>query len=222
MTDHYLKQELYTLLKQDAAVFDFLQLGSLDGIWYWNLEDPTDEWMSGRFWELLGFDPAEKKHLASEWQNLIFSEDLAVAIENLKRHLADPRDPYDQIVRYRHKDGSTIWVRCRGIAIRNRDGKPVRMLGAHTDLTALKKTEQELQQANQELQRALAEIKTLRGILPICTSCKKIRNDKGFWERVELYVSHRTDAQFSHSICPDCMQQLYPGHRAEKDESSRA
>lgn len=211
--EHYLKQELYSLLAKDSAVFDFLQVGALDGIWYWNLEDPDDEWMSTRFWELLGYDPSEKRHLSSEWQNLIFPEDLALAVENFKKHCADPQHPYDQVVRYRHKDGSTVWVRCRGIAIRDETGKPVRMLGAHMDLTALKKTEAELQRANQELQNALAEIKTLRGILPICTSCKKIRNDKGFWERVEAYISHRTDAQFSHSICPDCMPHLYPEHQ---------
>ena len=220
MQDHYLKEELYSLLKHDDTIFEFLQLGSLDGVWYWDLETQTDEWMSPRFWELLGFNPAEKQHLATEWQDLIFPDDLQVAIENFNKHCADPNHPYDQTVRYHHKNGSTIWVRCRGIAIRDETGKPVRMLGAHTDLTALKRAEEDLQKTNEELRNALSEIKVLRGILPICSNCNKIRDDKGYWERVESYISNRTDVQFSHGICPECMKELYPEFMKEDMERS--
>ncbi|MBM4164654.1 MAG: response regulator transcription factor [Lentisphaerae bacterium] len=61
-----------------------------------------------------------------------------------------------------------------------------------------------------ELQRALAEIKTLRGIVPICASCKKIRDDTGFWQQVEVYVRNHSEAKFSHGICPECIKKLYP------------
>jgi len=61
-----------------------------------------------------------------------------------------------------------------------------------------------------ELQRALAEIKTLRGIVPICARCKKIRDDAGFWQQVEVYVRNHSEAEFSHGICPECMKKLYP------------
>ena len=217
MQDHYLKRELYFLSKQDDTIFEFLQKGSLDGLWYWNLEIQTDEWMSPRFWEILGFAPAEKKHLASEWQHLIFPDDLKVAIDNFHKHCADANHPYDQVVRYRHKNGSTVWVRCRGIAIRDKAGKPIRMLGAHTDLTALKRTEEELLKANEDLRKALAEIKVLRGILPICANCKQIRDDKGYWQQLESYISQRTDAQFSHGICPQCAKKLYPDMFKDED-----
>jgi DNA-binding response OmpR family regulator len=66
-----------------------------------------------------------------------------------------------------------------------------------------------------ELQRALAEIKTLRGIVPICASCKKIRDDKGYWNQVEVYVRDHTEAEFSHGICPECMKKLYPEFAGE-------
>jgi len=59
---------------------------------------------------------------------------------------------------------------------------------------------------NRELEKALEEVKSLRGIVPICSKCKKIRDDDGFWQRVEQYVSERTGAQFSHSYCPNCLQ----------------
>ncbi len=212
MPDHYLKQELYSLLKQDDTIFEFLQVGSLDGVWYWDLETQTDEWMSPRFWELLGFDPDEKEHHPDEWQHLIFPDDLQVALDNFQKHCADANHPYDQVVRYHHKDGSTVWVRCRGVAIRDKNGKPIRMLGAHTDLTALMLAEEELKKVNENLRHALDEIKLLRGILPICANCKKIRNDDGYWEQVESYITDRTGAQFSHGICPKCAKELYPDY----------
>ncbi len=149
--DHYLKKELYRLVKEDVSIFDFIQQGALDGIWYWDLENPENEWMSARFWTTLGYDPGIKKHLAEEWQDIIFKQDLEQAIHNFTRHCEDPEHPYDQIVRYRHRDGSTVWIRCRGIAIRDYTGKPVRMLGAHTDLTKQKKAEQALKNAKNSL-----------------------------------------------------------------------
>ena len=70
--------------------------------------------------------------------------------------------------------------------------------------------QQQLKKKNQELQLALTEIKTLRGILPICSSCKKIRNDKGYWEQIECYISEHSDAEFSHGLCQECAKKLYP------------
>jgi hypothetical protein len=74
-----------------------------------------------------------------------------------------------------------------------------------------------LEQANQtqaklitELNGAISRIKTLEGIIPICANCKKIRDDEGFWQQVEVYISQHSGADFSHGICPDCMQTLYP------------
>jgi len=61
-----------------------------------------------------------------------------------------------------------------------------------------------------ELKEALAEIKTLSGILPICSHCKKIRDDSGYWNNVEHYIEHHTDANFTHGICPSCAKELYP------------
>ena len=61
-----------------------------------------------------------------------------------------------------------------------------------------------------ELKKALEEIKTLSGFLPICASCKKIRDDKGYWNQIEVYISEHSEAEFSHGICPECAQKLYP------------
>ncbi len=138
--------------------FYFLQSGSLDGIWYWDLETPENEWMSPRFWENFGYDPAEKKHLANEWQDMINKDDLKMCLENFEQHKEDPNHPYDQIVRYTKKDGSTAWVRCRGVAIRDKSGKPIRMLGAHNDVTELKETEERLKNMTTKLKDKVREL----------------------------------------------------------------
>ena len=70
----------------------------------------------------------------------------------------------------------------------------------------------------EELREALDQIKTLRGIVPICMNCKKIRDDQGFWNQVEVYVRDHTEANFSHAICPECMNRLYPDYK--EDESN--
>jgi len=61
-----------------------------------------------------------------------------------------------------------------------------------------------------ELQQALDRVKTLSGLLPICASCKKIRDDRGYWNQIEAYIEAYSEAQFSHGICPECAQKLYP------------
>ncbi|HEX7623459.1 MAG TPA: nuclear transport factor 2 family protein [Anaeromyxobacteraceae bacterium] len=83
--------------------------------------------------------------------------------------------------------------------------------GLATEIVAHERAEEALEKERRRLQQVLDEVRTLRGILPICAHCKKIRDDHGFWSQVEKYVSEHTEARFSHGICPDCMEELYPG-----------
>jgi len=69
----------------------------------------------------------------------------------------------------------------------------------------------ELRRLNRELSDALASVKMLSGLLPICANCKKIRDDRGYWVAVEVYIMAHTEARFSHGCCPECRQKLYPG-----------
>lgn len=70
--------------------------------------------------------------------------------------------------------------------------------------------EEKLRNTNAKLEKALAEIKTLSGLLPICAKCKNIRDDEGYWNSIESYIIHHSEAEFSHSICPECAKVLYP------------
>ena len=84
------------------------------------------------------------------------------------------------------------------------------------DITARRMIEMEKESAIIELQHAITQIKTLEGILPVCASCKKIRDDDGEWEQMESYMAKHSKAQFSHSICPDCSSTLYPEYFSKK------
>lgn len=78
------------------------------------------------------------------------------------------------------------------------------------DVTERKQNEEKLKQLVRKLRETLRKVKLLSGFLPICASCKKIRDDKGYWEQMEIYIRDRSEAEFSHSICPECAEKLYP------------
>lgn len=118
--------------------------------------------------------------------------------------------PYDfEFPKFTAK-GRLIWVRSIGEAVRDVEGRIIRLQGAFQDITKRKQVEAEREQLIKELQAALAEVKTLRGILPICMNCKKIRDDEGAWTQLELYIKEHTGADFSHGMCEPCVKKMYP------------
>jgi PAS domain S-box-containing protein len=113
-------------------------------------------------------------------------------------------------------------TRCTGIM--DNEGNVAGYLFITADVTErvdadekLKKYAEELELKNTQLNEALSNIKVLSGMIPICASCKKVRTDEDFWQSVESYISSRSDATFSHGICPDCARELYP--EVFKDDS---
>lgn len=86
------------------------------------------------------------------------------------------------------------------------------------DITALKLVEEERERLNVELKVALDSIKTLKGLIPICAGCKKIRDDKGFWNHLEQYVEEHSDASFSHGLCPECFRKYFPDAAKKKKD----
>ncbi len=118
---------------------------------------------------------------------------------------------------FTRKDGSTFpaSIHCSPLV---ESGKVVASVTAFRDITDRKRIEQEREQLISELQKALAEIKTLHGILPICSSCKKIRDDKGAWHQMEAYIHDHTNVEFSHGLCMECAKKMYPKYY-KKDDS---
>jgi len=109
--------------------------------------------------------------------------------------------------RYRAKDGTYRWLLWTSTLIPSRGLS----FGVARDMTAQKLQAEERERLIAELKEALANVKTLGGLLPLCAYCKKIRDDQHYWQTLETYVGARTNAQFSHGICPSCVQRLESG-----------
>ena len=95
------------------------------------------------------------------------------------------------------------------------------LLESFLDIAERKRAEEERERLIRALQEALAKVKTLSGLLPICASCKRIRNDQGYWEQIEAYIRDHSEAEFSHSVCPECSERLYPEVFAKKQKMEK-
>jgi PAS domain S-box-containing protein len=100
--------------------------------------------------------------------------------------------------------------------IRGTDGKVASVVCISKDITDRKRVEVEREKLIEELQAALAHVRTLSGLLPICASCKKIRDDQGYWRQIESYIRDHSEAEFSHGVCPECAKHLYPEAAAQE------
>jgi PAS domain S-box-containing protein len=116
----------------------------------------------------------------------------------------------EEELQLQRKDGSTIDTSLNVSAVKDEKGNILLSRSIFRDITKRKQAEEEREKLIKNLQEALQEIKTLRGILPLCSFCKKIRDDKGYWEQVDVYIHKYSQADISHSICPDCAEKHYP------------
>jgi PAS domain S-box-containing protein len=116
----------------------------------------------------------------------------------------------------KHKNGRKLEVEFN-IGVVPYEGREAVMVIIR-DITERKRVEEERERLISQLQKALSDVKKLSGLLPICASCKKIRDDKGYWNQIESYIRDHSEAEFSHSICPDCMKKLYPDFYERQSE----
>lgn len=112
------------------------------------------------------------------------------------------RETFEMNYRLRRADGAYRWIFDRGVPYTDAEGIFKGYIGSCIDVTERIEAEEALKKAKDE------EINELRGFLPICAYCKKIRNDKNYWEQIETYISKRSAALFTHGICPDCEERL--------------
>ena len=156
--------------------------------------------------QLLGYSEAEITSLPFTY--FIHPEDREMVLERHMKRLKGETIPLVYSFRIVTKSGNILWAEIHAVVILWKDKQAT--LNFLSDITERKQAEEERERLILELQDALSKIRTLSGLLPICASCKKIRNDKGYWEQIEIYIKNHSDADFSHSICPECIKKLYP------------
>jgi len=191
---------------------------SSDGYWDWMLQEDY-EYMSPRFWEMMGYDPATKKPHPSEWQDIIFPEDLELALSNFEKHVQSKGDyPFTQEVRYKKADGSIIWVICKGHVIEwDKDDQPIRMVGTHTDITKMKLIQEQLLQSNIELERfAYIASHDLQEPLRMVTNFTGLLEEEygdQLNDEAKQYIHYATDAaNRMHTLVDDLLDYSRLGH----------
>jgi PAS domain S-box-containing protein len=162
--------------------------------------------VNNRFTEMIGL--SADKLIGRVFYDLVSEDTKAKAQEkHAHRSKGETRVCELELVR---ADKEKIFVLCSPKPTFDSDGNYLGGLGVVADITERKLAEQALQKEKDRLTDALAKTKKLSGMLPICSSCKKIRDDKGYWNQIESYIRNHSEAEFSHGICPECAKKLYP------------
>ncbi|MDH3348022.1 MAG: PAS domain S-box protein [Desulfobulbaceae bacterium] len=156
------------------------------------------------FLQRYGYNPAELSFISL--QDIEFSNN-SCSIEKCNDKLFAEGTGICEVI-HRSKIGKEFPVEVNSSVIQQ--GEERLILSTCRDVTERRKAAEDLARKNVELQEALDNVRTLSGLLPICASCKNIRDDKGYWRQIESYIMKHTDTQFTHGICPDCMTKLYP------------
>ena len=190
-------EEKYRLLVENS--YDIIYSLTADGVF---------RFVSPSWTTLLGHHTSDV--IKKPFQQFVHQDDI-LACQVFLQTVIEKGDRQQGIeYRVRHIDGTWHWHTSSAVPFKDDAGMIIGFYGIAKDITDRKKREEDQKKLIANLRKAIEEIKTLRGIVPICANCKKIRDDKGFWEQVEAYVSKHTEARFSHGICPDCMDKLYP------------
>ncbi len=151
---------------------------------------------------------AEEVVLGKYLPDIVAPESRSI-VENAIRRVIDGEKTELEAKFIRPDGGPVIWYAILNPII-NTENPVNNFIGIFIDITQRKQAEAEREHLINTLQEALHNVKLLSGLVPICASCKKIRDDKGYWNQIEHYIEDRSEALFSHGICPECMKKLYP------------
>ncbi|OYY95247.1 MAG: hypothetical protein B7Y41_01690 [Hydrogenophilales bacterium 28-61-23] len=147
------REHIRHALAKSEQRFDLAMRGANDGLWDWDLSNNT-VYYSPRWKTMLGHAEEDIGSALSEWSERVHPDDLPAALAALNAHLSGETAHFEITVRFRHKDGHYLWMLSRGLAVRDTDGKPVRMVGTHTDVSAQKRAEEALIQAKDAAEAA--------------------------------------------------------------------
>ena len=195
-----------------SIVYDAID-STVGGVIITNLEG-TISYVNHSFLRI--FEYNDKHEVLGKNAGELFEKDTIKGLKDVKT-VIDLTDSGTHEFIVKCKDKTTFPVEISVSNVTNSEREIVGRMASFVDITKRKRAEKEQEKLIRKLERALDKIKTLRGLIPICAACKKIRDDKGYWHQVEVYVRDHSEADFSHDICPECAQKLYPDLFEEKE-----
>lgn len=169
--------------------------------------------------EMLGYKKTEL--FGRSLEDITYPEDRKKTIDLAGQMLRGEVPLFQLEKRCVKKHGDILWTNMTTTALRNQDGEVNYALCMVEDIGNRKSVEQEREILIHELRVAMANIKTLKGLLPTCAWCKKVRDDNGHWQRVETYIEEHSEASFTHGICPDCLKKTDPEIYAEYEDKNK-
>lgn len=143
------------------------------------------------------------QELGDGWTEGVHPEDFEKCLATYLSSFAR-REVFEMEYRLLRHDQKYRWIFDRGVPFKDPHGNFGGYIGSCIDVTESVEARKLIEQER------VSEIKRLRGLLPICSSCKKIKDDAGYWNQIEVYICEHSEAEFTHGICPDCLKRLYP------------
>lgn len=196
-------------LRESEEKYKLLAENSADLIYKISLENEKCTYASPSVEKLLGYTAEESLSLGI--QDILTPESYAKQKQRMLNSLESGQAESEMMeLEVFHKDGRSLPMEINANFIIGEHGNPVEILGVARDISKQRKMREERENLIHKLKEALKEIKHLRGILPICSICNRIRDDQGDWEQVDVYIQKHSQADISHSICPICSKELYP------------
>lgn len=213
MTKKKIREQVREMEKEHRLVAENL----IDAIWTMDVDTLRFEYITQSIERISGYraDEYVNRHVEDRLTPESFHEISAVLAEEIPRFEKGIKKVRSVEVELIHKTGTSYWAEIRARLVRE-EGKKIKIIGVIREITERKKAQQrqdeliiKLGEALAEKEKLLAEVKTLRGLLPICSGCKRIRDEDGKWWPLDAYVKKATEAELTHTICLDCKDIFY-------------
>ncbi len=195
-------------LKESERNLKRAQRVSKTGNWYYDWDSKTEIWSD----ECFNMYHVKKENYSGNVVPESLSEQVyknPEKVQSLSTTLAMKHDTYELEFSTVPINGQVKIIHSYCEVEKDKNGNILKVFGTDQDITDRKQIEKERENLLQELQNKLSEVKELRGLIPICASCKKIRDDGGYWKQIESYIEKHSQAVFSHGMCPSCMETTY-------------
>jgi PAS domain S-box-containing protein len=155
---NYLKQEFYQILKSDEEIFDFIQMNAFDGVWFWNLENPTDKWINPKFCDLLGYEYDELQ--GNQIQKIVHPTDQEKIKEIFKNYLQNSHPIHEHEIQFVHKKGTVVWLKLKALVLDKTESEKHRVVVTHTNITKQHRQEEKLEDTLEKYKSILSNYST--------------------------------------------------------------